>query len=360
MLYEGPHSSPQDYFKTVLVHLLLVSLYSLLYQGAFLLIYPPTCLFFIGLCLLLSTMHRRAHRLIQATYVGEWFLVQIWLQPLLFMGILVAASLCVMSLAEASGQASVFRQIFQLPVDVFTSFLYIFFLMIFSSGTYLFAESFCAYLMHLKPGHLGRRSRIVARLTLVAFVFLAVTGLWFIFAHRTSNLAYIQAMVYENFQKPREALKCYSQVPISEERLYQSARFRMARLELLRFRDYKLALKHFSEVITIIDSPLRDEAILQSMFCAYNLEGKVEELEQYFKMLWDMGSHLRDEAGFLLAQKLVLENRYQEAESIYLRLKDLPFWNFTVQSWLNTERRRFSPTAFRAKQELENLRVTKL
>jgi len=276
------------------------------------------------------------------------------------MGVLVAVSLCAMSLAEASGHAGVFRQIFQLPVDVFTSFLYIFFLMIFSSGTYLFAESFCAYLMHLKPVHLGGRSRVVARLTLISFILLAILGLWFIFAHRTSNLAYIKAMVYENFQKPREALQSYGLVPQSEQRLYQSARFRMARLELLRFRDYKNALKHFAEVVAITDSPLRDEAILQSMFCVYNLEGNSEELIQYFDMLWDLGSHLRDEAGFLLAQKLILESRFLEAESIYLRLAGLPFWNFTIQSWLNSERRRFSPTVFRARQELENLRVTRL
>lgn len=333
----------------------MVALYSFLYQGTFLLIYPPALLFWILFSFLLASMHRAAHSRIIKSYFSEWFLVQIWVQPLLFMAALLGGILSVFGLAEYIGEADCFRSIMQLPMDLFTNFLYILLLMVFSSGTYLFVEAVCCFVPVLQARHLGRRSKIVSRLTLVGFTFLAALGIWFVLFQRTTHVDYLGGIVMEGLDRPREALLHFQKVRDNPPRLFQSARFRMARIELLRLRDYRQALKHFSEVVLLLDSPLREEALLQSMYCIYAMEGTADLMRPYHDELKRVHSHLFDEAAFLVAQKLVREQRVQEAMAILQELTNLSPIQFTVQSWLNSEYRSFEVTRIRARRELENL-----
>ncbi len=349
-----------EFLKTSALHFLLIWVYCLLYKGSFLLSYPPCLIVWILLSFLLSMLHSWVHRRYLRAYHSDWFLVRLWLEPLMYMASLLGLVLIVIGGAEALGEASWFRQIMQLPIDAFTPFLYIIFLMIFSSGTLLFLDGFFTWVPKLKFQHMARPARLAARGTLLGMVALAGLGLWFMFAQRADNLTYLKGMALQGFGRNEEAISAFSTIPKESARLWMGARFRMGVIEMKRQRRFQEALDHFLAVAENPGAPLRDEALYRAVVCLYSLEAGSEEMKVLVQRLESMHSHLWDEAMFLWIKRQIQLDQNGPALSNLKKLEGLPRFHFTVKSYLNLEATEFEPTYQRAGRERQALELRML
>lgn len=353
-------ASPVEFLKTSALHFLLIWVYCILYQGSFLVSYPPSLVVWILLSFLLAALHSWVHRRYLRAYSSDWLLVRLWLEPLMYMASLLGLVLIVLGAAEALGEASWFRQVMQLPIDVFTPFLYIIFLMIFSSGTLLFLDGFFTWVPKLKSQHMARPARMAARGTLLGMVALAGLGLWFMFAQRADNLTYLKGMALQGFGHHEEAIRAFSRIPKESSRLWLGSRFRMGVIEMKRQRRFQEALDHFLAVAENPGAPLRDEALYRAVLCLYTLEAGSEEMEVLVQRLEAMHSHLWDEAMFLWIKRQIQLGAYTKALAGLKKLEAEPRFHFTVKSYLNREATEFEPTYQRASRERQALELKML
>ena len=94
------------------------------------------------------------------------------------------------------GHGGLIRQTIQLSLELFSKFIYIYFLMIFSSGTYLFIELFTHWSPKFQPLHFSVRQ--MARRAYLAMSISVLIGLFYVSKYRQNNIIYIGAVLTSN------------------------------------------------------------------------------------------------------------------------------------------------------------------
>lgn len=334
-----------QFVRTVVIHLLCIFLYCHIYQGGFLFFFPPLFLSWVLVAVLMSTLHVLIHEKVLKHYFQEDFLVQIWLNPLLFFAFFLVLILGTFGLSDWLGYPGIFRQWLQLPLDLFTRFLYIFFLMIFSSGTYLFVELSVTWAPKFREFHFSSMSRKMARKALVSLSILALGGILYIPLYQESNLSYLRGLMIINLKgDAKNAIVEFKKVSEEEEQLYINSRYRIARIHQNLYRKYEDALKYFALVVEKPDSALRDDAIYQSLLCMSlsNFSGK--NMLEYFESKQKEPSCLWDESYLLIASRFIQEENWKEAFKIYEELLKASPWRYSLKSFTNSRRRSFEST----------------
>lgn len=343
----------RDLLKTFVIHILVVFLLCYCYQGVFLFIYPPLLLCWVLQCFIYSSSHILIHNKLKKHFFKEDLIAQIWLNPLVFIGIYTALTFGLLTICIWMNRADFVRQLFQLSSDLFSKFLYIHFLLIFFSGTYIFVELFLHWSPRIQRYHFSEMNR---RLTRKAYLVLSVSlvgGLLYIVNFKPSNIVYIGAVISSNLEDQTEkAINLFSSIPQEEPNLYLNSCFRIARLYQNQLRQYDKAIEYFNKIIENQNSPLRDDAIYQSLICMFLSKASVQEMTSYLQSKKLEQSCLQDEALFLIAKKWEATGNFQQAIELYERLSKESIYSFTLLMFQNSRRPEFRLTRSLARELL--------
>jgi hypothetical protein len=345
-----------DFFKTLILHLLCTLVYCNFYQGFFLFFFPPLLGLWLLICILLSLIHRVIHRRVVGHYLKDDLLAQLWLQPLAFLCGSMILTLGLFFLLDKMGHSGLPRQICQLPVESFSRFIYVYFLLIFSSATYLFVELVLLWSPRLKSHHFSKKTRSVGRQMLAFLGILLVGGLYYISSFRAENLVYLTAVLTSTIGRNWErTCKLFLQLPKTNSSLYLNSRYRLGKIHLHRFHRYDLALGYFQEVILEQNSPIRDDAIYQSILCLLQNQGDSQTIETFLRQAKLGKSCLRDEIYFMLAEKFEEEEQWARAKDIYEQLSQESAYRFTLLSYFNSPNKQVFRTIVLARKKLNVL-----
>ena len=348
----------KNWLKTFIIHYLLVFLFCIYYQGVFLFIYPPLMLSWIFICVLFSSAHIYIHKKVAMHFFKDDLIVQIWLNPLLFLTGFLIFTLAGFGLANIVGHAGLLRQMIQLSLELFSKFVYIYFLLIFSSGTYLFMELFINWSPKFQPLHFSARSRLMARRAYIMMSVCLLVGLFYVSRYRQNNIVYLGAVITSNLSTESErAIKLFESIPESESSLYRNSRYRIARIYQKNFRKYDKAIEYFEQVVKVANSSLRDDAIYQILICMFLDKTKASEMEKYLAKNPLNNSCLRDEALFLIAKKWQLVGNLKRASEIYSKLINAKVHSFTLLMFQNSRRRDFRLTRELAEECLLEINI---
>lgn len=335
----------KNWLKTFLIHYLLVFLFCIYYQGIFLFIYPPLMISWIFICAIFSFTHIYVHKKVTRHFFRDDLIAQIWLNPLLFLTGFLLISLGGLGLSNLIGYAGVARQTIQLSLELFSKFIYIYFLLIFSSGTFLFVELFVSWSPKFQPIHFSEKSRLMARR---AYVFMGVClffGLFYVSNYRQNNIVYLGAVMTSNLSNESErAIELFESIPENETSLYRNSLYRIGRIYQNSFRRYDKAIEYFNKVVKHANSSLRDDAIYQILMCMFLDKIKVTEMEKYLVHNPLNDSCLKDEALFLIAKKWEAIGNLERARQIYNKLTKVKGYSFTLIMFQNSRRREFRLT----------------
>ncbi len=351
-------SVKQNSLKTFLIHILLTFLLCIYYQGVFLFIYPPLMISWILICSLFSIAHIYIHRKVTKHFFKDDLIAQIWLNPLLFLTGFLIFTLGSFGFFNLMGQAGLIRQTTQLSLELFSKFIYIYFLMIFSSGTYLFIELFINWSPRLKPHHFSQTSRIMARKAYVVMSVCLLGGLLYVSNYRQNNIVYLGAVITSNFSGESEkAIELFNSIPEYESSLYGNSRYRIARIYQNHFRRYDKAIAYFDRVVQQPHSSLRDDAIYQTLLCMFLDKVEASEMEQYLDSYPLNNSCLEDESLFLIARKWESSGNLKKASEIYQKLTQSNAYSFTLLMFQNSRRRDFRLTRGLAEELLLEIKT---
>lgn len=347
------NASTLEFIKTFLLHLLSILLLCYLYQGFFLFLYPPLLGTWILISLVLSQLHLIIHRRVTLFYFGEHFLTQLWLNPLLLLVTTIALTLLCFMILDYLGMAAITRQFLQLSVDLFSKFLYIYFLLIFASSTYLFIELSIQWIPRLQQFHFAKASRRTARRTLLGLTILVLVGCISLYKVKHQNLVYIKALLVQNLaQDYQKTIELLSQIRPDDHSLYLNAQYRLARIMKNRYHRYGDAIKHFQIITNSVNSPLKESAILEILTCLFQDGKSSETMEKFLQLNVSTYSCLKDEMQFLLATKYEMEGLLLQAQKLYQEMSQYPSWTFTLKYIPNSQVPQYERTAVLAYKHL--------
>ena len=351
----------QNSLKTFLIHYLLTFILCIYYQGIFLFIYPPLMISWILMCVLFSITHIYIHRKVTKHFLKDDLIAQIWLNPLLFLTGFLILTLGGFGFFNLMGQAGLVRQTTQLSLELFSKFIYIYFLMIFSSGTYLFVELFINWSPKLQPLHFSDKSRSMARRAYAVMGICLLGGLFYVSNYRQNNIVYIGAVITSNLNgESQRAIELFESIPKYENSLYVNSRYRIARIYQNHFRQYDKAIEYFSQVVQQSNSSLRDDAIYQTLVCMFLDKADAIEMDQYFGKHTINDSCLKDECLFLIARKWESIGNLERASEIYHKLTESNVYSFTLLMFQNSRRRDFRLTRELAEELLLEINTRSL
>ncbi|MBT3783893.1 hypothetical protein HOF92_02880 [bacterium] len=361
---ESPDSTPQypkpvhnrsqrEYIKTTVLHLLGTSIFCYFYQGFFLFFFPPLLVFWILLSLILSAVHFKIHQQVRDRYFREDLLTQLWMNPLALLGISIGTTFLIFVFLDAIDKAVITRQILQLSVELFSKFLYVYFLLLFASSTFLFVELCIVWTPRLQPFHFSPVVRKSARKILLILVSSFLLGIYSLFTFQYENILYIKAVLILNLSKDSEqSIRLLQKIPRKREALYLNSQYRIGKILLKRFHRYEDSIGHFQKIIKHPGSPLKDSAILQVVICIFQSGGSSEAMLKFLKASRIQSSCLLDEMYFLLAAKYEQEEAWEKARSLYRDLAAQSYWRFTLTGSYNKEIPSFSRTVPLARKKL--------
>ena len=342
-----------EFIKTVLLHLLTILLLCYLYQGFFLFFYPPLFGVWILISLVLSYSHLQMHKRTIRHYFGEHLLTQIWLNPLFLLAASILLTLLSFMLLDHLGMAAIIRQLLQLSVEIFSKFLYVYFLLLFASSTYLFMELSVQWIPRLQPFHFNMASRKTARKTLLCLTALVITGIASLYSLKHQNLIYIKALLIQNLsQDYQKTIELLSQIKPEDQSLYLNAQYRMGRIMKNRYHRYEEAILYFQAITNAHNSPLKDSALLQILACLFQDGQSSQVMEKFMETKITYSSCLIDEMQFLLAAKYELEGLKDHAQELYEEMSQYPVWNFTLRYIANSQVPQYERTNVLASQHL--------
>lgn len=285
-------------------------------------------------------------------------IVQIWLNPLLFLMGFLVLTLGGFGIINLIGHGGLIRQTIQLSLELFSKFIYIYFLMIFSSGTYLFIELFTHWSPKFQALHFSKKSRQMARRAYLAMSISVLIGLFYVSKYRQNNIIYLGAVLTSNLSSESErAIELFESIPENESSLYRNSRYRIARIYQNSYRKYDKAIEYFSKVAEIAHSSLRDDAIYQILICMFLDKNQAAEMEKYLAKNPLNDSCLVDEALFLIARRWESTGNFRRASEIYNRLTNAKIYSFTLLMFQNSQRRDFRLTRELAEEYLLEINI---
>ncbi len=312
----------------------------------------------IFICAFFSLAHVYIHKKVAKHFFKDDLIVQIWLNPLLFLTGFLILTLGGFGLANLVGHAGLVRQTIQLSLELFSKFIYIYFLLIFSSGTFLFIELFINWSPKFQPLHFSAKSRLMARRAYVTMSICLLVGLFYVSRYRQNNIVYLGAVLTSNLSSESErAIELFESIPENESSLYRNSRYRIARIYQNNFRKYGRAIEYFDKVVEVANSSLRDDAIYQILVCMFLDKIKATEMEEYLKKNPLNNSCLIDEALFLIAKKWEAVGNFKRASEIYNKLSNAKVYSFTLLMFQNSRRRDFRLTRKLAAEHLLEINV---
>lgn len=351
----------QNLMKTLFIHIFLAFLLCYCYQGVFLFFYPPLLSSWIVICLVYSLAHIYVHQKIKKHFFKDDLIGQIWLNPLLFIAIFTGITISLFSLSITLDKADFVRQNLQLSSALFSKFLYVHFLIIFFSGTYLFADLFFGWFPKLQRHHFSERNRVMVRKAYLIMSLSLVGGSIYIVHFKPNNLVYIGAVISSNFNgQVDKAIELFQSISERDEELYYNSCYRIARLYQNYYRKYEKAIEYFDKVIRSSHSALKDDAVYQSLLCMFLSQASAEDMDNYLSTHNLQNSCLQDEAIFLLAKKWESAGNFQKASQLYAELIHADFYSFTLIMFQNSSRRDFRRTRSLAEELLLEINTRNL
>jgi len=350
------HRHTFEFLKTTLLHLLGIFILCYLYQGFFLIWYPPLCLVWILCSLILSGIHLRIHQRVASFYFRESLLTQIWLNPLALLGIAIGSTFLTFAILDFLDMAILTRQVLQLSVEIFSKFLYVYFLLLFASSTFLFVELCILWIPRLQPFHFTKSTRSTARKFLLILVALFIGGTYTLFTLQYENVLYIKALLILNLSNDSQrTVQLLDQIPPRRESLYLNAQYRIGKILQKRFHRYEEAISRFQIILKASDSPLRDSSVLQILTCIFQSGGSAQRMQQIIESTDMSSSCLIDEMQFLLAAKYEMEGELEQARILYKKMALASFFRFTLNHSFNARRPSYERTATLARRKLLSL-----
>ena len=345
-----------DFLKTLSLHLLCTLIFCNLYEGFFLFFFPPLLVIWLLICLLLSLSHRIIHRRVLRHYFKDDLLVQLWLKPLVFLCGSLVSTLGLFSLMAQFGHAGLLRQLCQLPVELFSRFIYVYFLLIFSSGTYLFVELVLFWSPRLKSHHFSKKTKTTGRKMLGILGVILVGGVYYISSFKKNNLIYLRAALTSNLGGNwKEATALFQKISKENKSLYLNSRYRLGKIHLHRFHRYDQALNYFQEIIDELNSPISDDAIYQSILCFLQKQETSSSIVNFLDQSRLGRSCLKDEIDFMLARKYEDEKKWDPAQKLYEKLIQEPGYGLTLVSFSNSTEKQVFRTLTLAQEKLNSL-----
>lgn len=333
--------------------MLLVFLLCYCYQGVFLFVYPPLLLCWILQCFIYASAHIFIHNKIKKHFFKEDLIAQIWLNPLLFIGLFTTLTFGLLTICVGINRADLIRQLFQLSSVLFSKFLYIHFLLIFFSGTYIFVELFLHWFPRIQRYHFSEMNRRMTRKAYAVLSLSLIGGLLYIANFKPSNIVYIGAVISSNLEDQTEkAIELFNSIPEKEQSLYFNSCFRIARLYQNQLGQYDKAIEYFNKVIDSQNSSLRDDAVYQSLICMFLNKATVQEMSSYLHSKKLEHSCLKDEALFLIAKKWEATGNLERAIDLYEQLSQESLYSFTLLMFQNSPRAEFRSTRSLARELL--------
>ncbi|MCJ8346526.1 hypothetical protein MJH12_13360 [bacterium] len=327
---------PSNRFNTFLVHLFCIYSFCVLLQGSFLFTYPSLFVLWITLSALMTQFHYLASKYLRSKFFHESYMVTLWLFPLLYMIFGVLFFLLLLYLLEFLSLSGLIRQTLQLDLQSYSKSIYLYILLLVSSGTLFFARMTQESLPLLQAFHHNKKARKITRTSLIILCSFIILSLFYLANFAKNNVTFIRAYfqsVYSNDSyKP---MKLYENIAKeNRNRLYFNARLRMAKMAFRRFKNYQQSIDYLEELI-VSDSPLKDEALLEKMRVLLNMSDPIQEMKQCIQKLRELKSCLLDEALFLYANALEGKNLMKEARIVYQELEKMTY-TLTIISYINS------------------------
>lgn len=342
--------------STYCVHLFLIYCLCVFLQGNFLFLYPTLFVLWLALSGLMTQAHYFLSKILRAKFFHENYIVALWLFPLLYMigGIIVLILL--LACIDAFDYNGIIRQTLQLDLQSYSKTIYLYVLLLVSSGTLLFTKMTHESIPLFQPFHHNKRAQKITRVTLISLFCLVFTFLVYLFSYAKGNVIFIRAYfqsVYSNDSyKP---LNLYKNIhKENRNRLYFNARLRMARLSFRRFRNYQQALDYLDEIIQS-ESPLMDEALLEKIRVLMSMQSKMDDISACIQKLKKLDSCLLDEALFLYANVLEGSQQFVKAKKIYENLNTMKY-SMTIISFINSQHLDFGRTSALAHKKLNGIK----
>ncbi|MCO4783275.1 MAG: hypothetical protein KC646_13195 [Candidatus Cloacimonetes bacterium] len=348
--------NPINRLNTFCVHLFLSYCFCIFLQGQFLFTFPTLFVVWLILSGVMTQLHYGLSLVLRAKFFHENYIVALWMLPLLYMLGGVLALLLLLLNLDIFEQNGVIRQSLQLDLQSYSKSIYLYILLLVSSGTLLFVKMTHESIPLFQAFHHNKKSQRITRLSLIFLVGFIIFSLIYLFSFAKNNVTFIRAYfqsVYSN--DSYIPLNMYKMIKKGDRnRLYFNARLRMARMSFRRFRNYKQAISYLDEIIDS-DSPLKDEAMLEKIRVFMSMQNQRAKIEKTLNDLRLLNSCLLDEALFLYASVLEGAQEFSKAKEVYKELMTMNY-SLTIVSFINSEHLDFARTKTRAKKKLNGIK----
>ncbi|PCJ18192.1 MAG: hypothetical protein COB02_11430 [Candidatus Cloacimonadota bacterium] len=343
--------------NSFLIHLILIYGFCLFLQGGFLFSYPTLLILWLFISFFMSQFHYFASKYLRANFFCDTYIVSLWLIPLLYMVFGILTFVTLLYVLDSLSLSGCIRQTLQLDLQSYSKSIYLYVLLLVSSGTLLFVQMSHQSIPLLQGFHHSKKSQKITRYSLVLLFSFILISSFYLSIYAKNNLffikAYFQSVYSNDSYKP---LKSYETIKKEyKSRLYFNARLKMAKMSFRRFKNNKKSLLYLNEIIES-NSKLKDDALLEKIRVLLSISNELIKIKTCVKKLRKLKSCLLDEALFLYAKALKGEKKLKEASLIYEELKSM-FYTLTIISYTNSNHLDYAFCSDLAKKKLNEIEI---